>query len=114
MERKDIKLGDKFIGYDDKVFTWSSKEFDLLDNGVEIDEIIKSKMTTFENICIAIKGGTFPSVSYNGIKGKINVIKDSGKYKGVGVDFGKGYEDWFYDTDSEDNRRNYIRSLIIL
>lgn len=40
---EDLRVGNLFLGYDDKVFPWSINEFGLLAEGIEIevDEIIK-------------------------------------------------------------------------
>lgn len=43
------QIGDLFIGYDDKVFVWDLKCFNLLYSGVEVDEIIKSPIELSED-----------------------------------------------------------------
>ncbi|MBK5723065.1 hypothetical protein JGH11_19540, partial [Dysgonomonas sp. Marseille-P4677] len=51
MSIDDIKIGNWFIGYDDKPFQWSFPHFALFSSGVDLDEIIKeSIILTEENI----------------------------------------------------------------
>ena len=38
----ELRIGNLFIAYDDKVFKWDMPLFGLLNQGVELDEIIKS------------------------------------------------------------------------
>lgn len=46
---KEIMVGNLFIGYDDKVFTWSLEHFQILWCDVPIDELIKSPIPITED-----------------------------------------------------------------
>ncbi len=45
---KEIMVGNLFIGYDDKIFTWSLGHFQILWCDVPIDDIIKSPIPISE------------------------------------------------------------------
>jgi len=48
IDAHELMIGNLFIGFDDKVFAWDLPLFGLLDNGVGIDEIIKSPIPITE------------------------------------------------------------------
>jgi len=49
---KEIRIGNLFVGYDDKIFDWKIEDFILLKNGIELDEIIKSNVNLEEEILL--------------------------------------------------------------
>jgi len=42
IKSNEIRLGNLFIGYNDKAFKWGLDDFDLIGNNVYVDEVIKS------------------------------------------------------------------------
>jgi hypothetical protein len=64
----------------------------------------------FEDLLKACASG-LPIVYYNGNKGQVTTIKDNGRYKGCAVNFGKNYDEWFHDVESEDKRSKYMKDL---
>lgn len=56
METNEIRVGNIFIGYDDKPFVWGLKEFSFIepDVAISIDEIIKSPVELDEEILIKV------------------------------------------------------------
>lgn len=59
MEANEIRVGNIFIGYDDKLFSWGLKEFSFIepDVNISIDEIIKSPVVISEEILLKIGFG---------------------------------------------------------
>ena len=72
------------------------------------------KELTFNDVCTSIIDGRMPQVKYKGQLGQVVVIKDNGRYKGIAVDFGKGYDEFFHDEFSEDKRSKYINQLELI
>jgi len=54
MKANEIRVGNIFIGYDDKPFVWGLKEFSFIepDVAISIDEIIKSPILLSEEILL--------------------------------------------------------------
>ena len=54
MKANEIRVGNIFIGYDDKPFVWGLKEFSFIepDVAISIDEIIKSPVELNEEILL--------------------------------------------------------------
>lgn len=50
----EIRVGNIFIGYDYKLFSWGLKDFCLLDLHTEIDEIIKLPVDISEEILLKV------------------------------------------------------------
>ena len=55
-------------------------------------------------------------VSNGQIEGIITQIKFTGIYKGCAVTFdnGPGYDIWFYSEDGHDQRKHYMKQLILI
>lgn len=46
--------------------------------------------------------------------GTVTVIKDNRNHSGVAVQFdNREWDDWFWDSDSDDKRKKYLRNLSI-
>jgi len=56
MKANEIRVGNIFIGYDDKLFSWGLKEFSFIepDVNISIDEIIKSPVVVSEEILLKV------------------------------------------------------------
>lgn len=66
------------------------------------------------DLLMELSKGEMPNVSYNGKIGKVVLIKDNGRHKGIGVDFGKGYDDFFHEEVKSDKRSKYINELTLV
>lgn len=49
-----------------------------------------------------------------GAEGVVVTIKNSKGYRGIGVDFGRGWDDWFYAEEGTDKRMKYMNQLEII
>lgn len=76
----------------------------------------------FSELLIACGSGKMPRVIYTGdnhkkikkgTSGTITTIKDNGRHKGVAVNFGNDWDDWFHESDDTDKRSLYLRDLTI-
>lgn len=56
IQANEIRVGNMFIGYDDKPFVWGLKEFSFIepDVNISIDEIIKSPVLISEEILLNV------------------------------------------------------------
>lgn len=59
IQANEIRVGNIFIGYDDKPFVWGLKEFSFIepDVNISIDEIIKSPVVLSEEVLLKIGFG---------------------------------------------------------
>lgn len=48
LKATELRIGNLFIGYDDKIFEWSLNEFSLLDKNIALDEIIRETIPLTE------------------------------------------------------------------
>lgn len=69
---------------------------------------------TWIQLCESISTGQMPLVKRGGITGQVVVIKSNRSYKGCAVDFGKGYDEFFYENEKNDKRSKYMSELDII
>lgn len=68
---------------------------------------------TFEELLQASASG-LPKVMYNGVDGRVTVIKDNGSFKGCACRFKENYDHWFYAADGDDKRSKYMKDLTLI
>jgi len=75
IQANEIRVGNIFIGYDDKLFSWGLKEFSFIDTDVNIsiNEIIKSPVVLSEEILL--KCGFLEDNNYSGLHSKIGALE---------------------------------------
>lgn len=77
-------------------------------------------MATFEEICFAARHGQLPVVRHtpSGRSGEVTVIKNqkssTHRGKGIAVNFGASYDEWFWDNDGHDKRKKYMREIEVM
>ena len=52
LQTNDLRIGNYFIGYDDKPFQWGLNDFHSLFTGIEVDEIIRKPIELNSEILI--------------------------------------------------------------
>ncbi|MNS37848.1 hypothetical protein D3C72_700810 [compost metagenome] len=80
-------------------------------------------MATFKEICRSCRYGFLPVVKHKptGRKGIVTMIKqvkdenaDTHRKRGIAVNYGESYDEWYWDDNSSDKRIKYLREIEII
>lgn len=100
---KELRIGNLFIGYNKQVFEWGLFHFDLLNNGIEVDEIIQSEIPLTEEWLI--KFGFEKDNEYK------YFVKEIKTYKEFILDFSTQSNSWFLCDTDVDTDIKYVHQL---